>query len=445
MRIQRYAAAGAAALPGVVAAQVELTPATLFADGMWNNPTSIAVDADGVTHVAWMAQFDTDSGSKEIWYGNDAGGAFARARITDNAVREEFPCLALDDDGRVHLAFHTGVDASNKIRYTTNKGGADAFDFRPAIDVTGAGFIIAEIDVDSAGTVHLAFASQTAQAEDVFYRTIAPDGTLGVLQNVTGSPGEEQLPDVAVGPDDAVHLVYQAGNAFGGPLVYAARGPGDASFSTVPTGVAGAVQDPIVRVDGGGKVSICYRVGSGSSAQLRLVEQTSPGGPFAPPTDLTPPGAFRPAFRENFAFAPDGRRFVTFASNVGGTGFFLVEETADGGFLDPVRIEDADGTAVGTSVAVGGSTANPFLAATWQFGAFDADAGVVFADIRVASAPLGGCPVDFNNDGLLDFFDVSAFLVLFNGGDPGADLNADGAVDFFDVSAFLAAFTTGCA
>ena len=55
------------------------------------------------------------------------------------------------------------------------------------------------------------------------------------------------------------------------------------------------------------------------------------------------------------------------------------------------------------------------------------------------------CPVDFNDDGVLNFFDVSAFLALFAADDPAADLNDDGVLNFFDVSAFLTQFNDGCA
>ncbi|MEX0877019.1 MAG: GC-type dockerin domain-anchored protein [Phycisphaerales bacterium] len=54
------------------------------------------------------------------------------------------------------------------------------------------------------------------------------------------------------------------------------------------------------------------------------------------------------------------------------------------------------------------------------------------------------CPGDFNGDGNLNFFDVSAFLGAFNGGDLAADINDDGSLDFFDVSAFLSSFSGGC-
>jgi hypothetical protein len=54
------------------------------------------------------------------------------------------------------------------------------------------------------------------------------------------------------------------------------------------------------------------------------------------------------------------------------------------------------------------------------------------------------CSADLNNDGELDFFDVSLFLIEFGNSDPLADFDDNGEFDFFDVSAFLIAFSAGC-
>jgi len=51
---------------------------------------------------------------------------------------------------------------------------------------------------------------------------------------------------------------------------------------------------------------------------------------------------------------------------------------------------------------------------------------------------------DINADGAIDFFDISAYLELFNTGDLDADFNGDGELDFFDVSAFILEFRDGC-
>ena len=55
------------------------------------------------------------------------------------------------------------------------------------------------------------------------------------------------------------------------------------------------------------------------------------------------------------------------------------------------------------------------------------------------------CAVDYNNDGELNFFDVSAFINAYNNNEPAADLAAPfGELNFFDVSAFIAAYNAGC-
>lgn len=54
------------------------------------------------------------------------------------------------------------------------------------------------------------------------------------------------------------------------------------------------------------------------------------------------------------------------------------------------------------------------------------------------------CPVDLTGDGLVDFFDVSAFLAAYASMDPVADFNQDGAFNYFDVSVFLSGYAAGC-
>ena len=54
------------------------------------------------------------------------------------------------------------------------------------------------------------------------------------------------------------------------------------------------------------------------------------------------------------------------------------------------------------------------------------------------------CPADWNGDGVLDFFDVQAFLADFSAQNPDADLNGDGNFDFFDVQIYLGIVSAGC-
>ncbi len=93
-----------------------------------------------------------------------------------------------------------------------------------------------------------------------------------------------------------------------------------------------------------------------------------------------------------------------------------------------------------------GRLANAYLGAM-NLDSGDGEAFPSAAD-RIVLAGLVG-PVscnaaDLTEDGVLDFFDVSAFLDAFGAQDPSADYTNDGMYDFFDVSEFLDIFGSGC-
>lgn len=67
-------------------------------------------------------------------------------------------------------------------------------------------------------------------------------------------------------------------------------------------------------------------------------------------------------------------------------------------------------------------------------------------DIAVVPASgAKGCPADLAEPfGVLNFFDIAAYLALFNAQDPAADLNEDGLLNFFDLSTYLGLYNAGC-
>ncbi len=75
----------------------------------------------------------------------------------------------------------------------------------------------------------------------------------------------------------------------------------------------------------------------------------------------------------------------------------------------------------------------------------DPDGNESFDDSDLVFTITGtSCPADLTGDGMLDFFDLSAFLDALGNEDPIADFSGDGLYDFFDVSAYLGAFGEGC-
>ncbi|MHA7813607.1 MAG: LVIVD repeat-containing protein [Phycisphaerales bacterium] len=86
---------------------------------------------------------------------------------------------------------------------------------------------------------------------------------------------------------------------------------------------------------------------------------------------------------------------------------------------------------------------------------FDTQESIIFEDMiyfvgggGIASIDINECnrlcPVDFNNDGNANYFDVSLFISLYAAQDTTADLNADGNLNFNDVNAFVDIYSNDC-
>jgi hypothetical protein len=70
--------------------------------------------------------------------------------------------------------------------------------------------------------------------------------------------------------------------------------------------------------------------------------------------------------------------------------------------------------------------------------------GLIFSLPSTVVTSVNLCPADLNNDGNLNFLDVSAFLAAFGDQNSIADFTGEGNFNFLDVSAFLAEFGAGC-
>lgn len=78
---------------------------------------------------------------------------------------------------------------------------------------------------------------------------------------------------------------------------------------------------------------------------------------------------------------------------------------------------------------------NVFCISPIEFGA------IANSNIPVANT---GCPVDLNQDDVLNYFDIVLYLERFTSNDPLADLNNDGELNFFDLLVLIDAFANGC-
>lgn len=186
--------------------------------------------------------------------------------------------------------------------------------------------------------------------------------------------------------------------------------------------------DPTSDADGSGQ---CYVTGN---SNLEDVD----GGPTildTPALDLTALTDPRVSYAR-WHYSNGNDPFTFQISSDGGNNFTTVEtvNTSDG--WNTVEFRVSDHAAITDQMVFRFTSQDTPNNSVTESGI---DAFRVF-DILCGSA----CPADFTGDGVLDFFDVSAFINAFNAQSPDADINADGVYDFFDVSAYIDLFSSGC-
>ncbi len=84
---------------------------------------------------------------------------------------------------------------------------------------------------------------------------------------------------------------------------------------------------------------------------------------------------------------------------------------------------------------------------TFAFTTLPPNVIVTYAPTRVfltLTLPATYCPVDLNDDGIVDVLDFFAFISAFNSGDMIVDFNSDGIVDVLDFFSFIFMFNNGC-
>ncbi|MFG0313207.1 MAG: GC-type dockerin domain-anchored protein, partial [Phycisphaerales bacterium] len=147
-------------------------------------------------------------------------------------------------------------------------------------------------------------------------------------------------------------------------------------------------------------------------------------------------------YSNNTGASPNADVFEVYVSDDDGQSYELVETVGpsgagtSGGWIQ-AGFDVADFVDLTSTVRV------KFVASDLGDGSV-VEAGIDDVRILGVSCSQDTCPADLTGDGILDFFDVSAFLNAYNGQDPAADFTGDGMFDFFDVSAFLNAFNAGC-
>ena len=122
-------------------------------------------------------------------------------------------------------------------------------------------------------------------------------------------------------------------------------------------------------------------------------------------------------------------------------------ELPGGGYSIDPSIDNAGTGAEGRAVRIGvDGTFAPFVLGGYECPTIDNPfrPAAIFEVNLLGPTDIGDCFPDLNGDGVLNFFDISTFLICWQNQDPQCDCDGNGVLDFFDVSCFIAQYNNGC-
>jgi hypothetical protein len=232
---------------------------------------NVALDANGVAHVAWYDyRFDNDAG--EILFKSRHNGAWevtagdeADRNISVNTGDSQFVALAAGPDGSLHAAWRDNSDGSYRILYR-ERDAAGVWGSQVALSPPGVSADGATLAVADDGTVVAAWADARGGDKAVYSRERPAGGAWGSPWRVSpGGAGAEE-PALSIDAEGRRHLAWQDArvSVFNREIFYQAIVAGSAWYSTGASDTrvsdgSGKSSRPSMLVDRAGRVFLLWQ------------------------------------------------------------------------------------------------------------------------------------------------------------------------------------------
>jgi hypothetical protein len=318
-----------------------------------------------------------------------------------NVADGNSPAIATDYKGQLHVALEERDKDLNlvDVYYVQSLDGAKTF--TTPFDISDPGkSSIADIAIEKNGAIDVAWSYTTSvqNSPDIFLARSPNGGTTWATQvDISNTPGVSSQPDVAVGPDNKIHVVWKdtTSGEKRPDIFYCFSSDSGASWSNPESvsSTAGPASEPAIAVGEDGTVYVAWEDTAGDRSAIYYSRRVA--GAWSKPSDMSK--SPNPCSHPDIACGPKGMLYICWAENSqtekasdvwccignkhGQFGKPFNVSNTPGPSRDPALVADASGRVaiVWSDTTSGDTTAD-------IFGKISLDGGGVFSN-----------PVDFSN------------------------------------------------
>jgi len=255
---------------GAANSQAQWTPIKRLT---WNNGTSyfptIAADSSGNVHVVWS---DDTPGNYEIFYGKSTDGGstwMTTQRITWNNGDSLAPAIAVDSSGNPHVVWYDKTPGNYEIYYRKSTNGGSSWMTTQRISWNIGSTQYPAVAVDSSGSVHVVWYDDMPGNREIYYRKSTNGGSSWVTtQRITWNNGHSLSPDIAVDPSGNPHAVWHDSTPGNYEIFYRKSANGGSTWMTIQ------------RISWNNAYSLCPAIAVDSSGNVHVVWYDSTPGNF---------------------------------------------------------------------------------------------------------------------------------------------------------------------
>jgi BNR repeat-containing family member len=251
---------------------------------------AVAVNSSNTIHIVW---YDNTPGNSEIYYKKSTNGGAswgANRRLTWTAGYSSDPSIAVDSGGSLHVAWGDDTPGNNEVYYKRSTDGGTTWNTAKRLTWTAGQSYGPVIAGDSKSGLYVVWYDDTPGNDEIYCRKSADGGTSwGAVQRLTWTSGNSRSPSIAIGPSDAVHVVWEDYSPGNVELYYKRSADGGASWSAAQriTWTSGSSGSPSIAIDSSNAIHVVWAAEIPGDLELFYKKSTNGGDDWGTAQRLT--------------------------------------------------------------------------------------------------------------------------------------------------------------